>query len=71
MRTSGASIGDEADSPKLTSFFVEGNAQSLSLCRTGVWKRRSVVFLWSCRLRLGTLHSPKTAYRPHPDSESL
>ena len=55
MRTSGASIGDEADSPKLASLFVEGNAPSLPLCRIGVWKRQSVVFLWSCRLRLGTL----------------
>ncbi|MFT6235853.1 MAG: tetratricopeptide (TPR) repeat protein [Lentimonas sp.] len=42
MRTSGASIGDEADSLKLTSFFVEGNAPSLPLCRRGVWKRQSV-----------------------------
>ena len=47
-------------------------------CHTSDWtcsnhrcKRRSVVLLWSCRLRHGTLHSPKTAYRPHPDSESL
>ena len=47
MRTSGASISDEADSPKLASLFVEGNAPSLPLCRTGVWKRQSVVFFWS------------------------
>ena len=59
LRITGArtheAVGDEADSPKLASLFVEGNAPSLPLCTTGVWKRQSVVFLWSCRLRLGTL----------------
>jgi hypothetical protein len=39
-------------------------APPLPWCGIGLWKRQSVVFLWSCRLRLGTLQTNASGLAP-------